>query len=79
MKLLKIYRKNRGKMSPPARGRGLKPCRKKAISRLAAVAPRTGAWIETGPSGVTIRCPCVAPRTGAWIETSKTCLRIRAH
>ena len=33
------------------------------------VAPRTGAWIETGRGFYKLR-PCyVAPRTGAWIET----------
>ena len=43
-------------LSPPARGRGLKPsCDAPALSRV-SVAPRTGAWIET------IRFPC----TAAW-------------
>ena len=39
-------------MSPPARGRGLKHRDGTAAARLAVVAPRAGAWIET--------CSCTA-------------------
>ena len=57
--------------SPPARGRGSKRCRHGAVTAMAAVAPRAGAWIETvgsrrRPSAITT----VAPRAGAWIETA---------
>jgi len=34
-----------------------------------AVAPHTGAWIETECSALPSRPPRVAPHTGAWIET----------
>jgi len=34
-----------------------------------SVAPRTGAWIETPPGGLSQDRGAVAPRTGAWIET----------
>ena len=36
----------------------------------AAVAPRTGAWIEMSQKMVTEQGSGVAPRTGAWIEIS---------
>ena len=35
------------KMSPPARGRGLKPVSEEDRNQSASVAPRAGAWIET--------------------------------
>ena len=38
----------------------------------AGVAPRAGAWIETGRKGVAMTCNLVAPRAGAWIETQAT-------
>ena len=34
------------------------------------VAPRAGAWIETGKAGQRPLWPEVAPRAGAWIETT---------
>ena len=34
------------------------------------VAPRAGAWIETGKSVSLLLCLHVAPRAGAWIETA---------
>ena len=34
------------------------------------VAPRAGAWIETGKGSPLARAVIVAPRAGAWIETS---------
>ena len=33
------------------------------------VAPRVGAWIETGWAGWIPSCTRIAPRVGAWIET----------
>ena len=36
-----------------------------------AVAPFTGAWIETGVGQWSCVTKTVAPFTGAWIETSK--------
>ena len=35
-----------------------------------SVAPRRGAWIETGRTYETAKKVWVAPRRGAWIETS---------
>ena len=41
-----------------------------------AVAPHTGAWIETPPPFFyTLSCP-VAPHTGAWIETPMSSVSI---
>ena len=34
------------------------------------VAPRVGAWIETGMVAQNVRDTIVAPRVGAWIETA---------
>jgi len=34
-------------VSPPARGRGLKPKKDAGELQIIGVAPRTGAWIET--------------------------------
>ena len=34
-----------------------------------AVAPHTGAWIETQRNNAYKSRSCVAPHTGAWIET----------
>ena len=36
-------------MSPPARGRGLKPVIQDDLWQIYHVAPRAGAWIETSP------------------------------
>ena len=56
--------------SPPVRGRGLKQSQPKdPLCRL--VAPRAGAWIETGNTGRGPERQGVAPRAGAWIETRK--------
>jgi len=58
------------KMSRPVRARGLKPEAAKGRNRDVTVAPRAGAWIETGyASNSALRFP-VAPRAGAWIETT---------
>ena len=35
-----------------------------------AVAPRVGAWIETGKTRLAVLMSIVAPRVGAWIETA---------
>ena len=35
------------------------------------VAPRAGAWIETGTRTIERAAYAVAPRAGAWIETAK--------
>ena len=37
------------------------------------VAPRAGAWIETGMALSSQLLPGVAPRAGAWIETATAC------
>ena len=56
-------------VSPPARGRGLKPSVISSADSSKMVAPRAGAWIETWtPKTSSNRCE-VAPRAGAWIET----------
>ena len=47
------------------------------VESSARVAPFTGAWIETGETGLSQTPQPVAPFTGAWIETwqptSQTC------
>jgi len=58
-----------GPGSPPARGRGLKLSGNVSNRQRFDVAPRTGAWIETGPPRQQPGQIVVAPRTGAWIET----------
>ena len=60
-------------MSPPARGRGLKPLPHSPYWTLAYVAPRAGAWIETDVRIPLHRVGRVAPRAGAWIETNRYC------
>ena len=54
--------------SPPSRGRGLKQPMLGETTHL-AVAPFTGAWIETPLGAVCYQFLKVAPFTGAWIET----------
>ena len=57
-------------MSHPVWVRGLKLTVPLATVRAVPVAPRVGAWIETGvPRLITPLGPSVAPRVGAWIET----------
>ena len=55
--------------SHPSRVRGLKQHLGDAAG-WQAVAPLTGAWIETSASGRPCCRVYVAPLTGAWIETS---------
>ena len=55
--------------SPPVRGRGLKLRFNFFIRPKSPVAPRAGAWIETGRYSHDQREVTVAPRAGAWIET----------
>ena len=55
-------------MSHPTRVRGLKPVFKLSPP-ITAVAPHTGAWIETNNSLGMFSMVIVAPHTGAWIET----------
>ena len=43
----------------------------KALPGMSKVAPRAGAWIETGHRGRDTLSRFVAPRAGAWIETSR--------
>mgnify|MGYP007124301531 CR=1 FL=1 len=65
-------------MSRPSRARGLKLGQGRR-DRLPAVAPFTGAWIETARSRLSKPRKGVAPFTGAWIETWTTisCARSR--
>jgi len=56
-------------MSHPAWVRGLKRYIRFVINLYNYVAPRVGAWIETGMSNYEIITSHVAPRVGAWIET----------
>jgi len=51
------------------RVRGLKPGIAKALAIQYGVAPRAGAWIETGQKSSRVQSCVVAPRAGAWIET----------
>ena len=55
--------------SPPAWGRGLKRIRDLSGRNALEVAPRVGAWIETGFCRRKKKTEQVAPRVGAWIET----------
>ncbi len=64
------YRSGSVARSLPARGRGSKPRSAQALSPHSAVAPRTGARIETSKPQRADRKNRVAPRTGARIETS---------
>ena len=57
-------------MSHPSRVRGLKLQHLNAARPISAVAPFTGAWIETPEEGGDIELQGVAPFTGAWIETT---------
>ena len=56
-------------MSPLTQGRGLKHIELAEEMRNNAVAPHTGAWIETLFIDTNIFFTSVAPHTGAWIET----------
>ncbi len=58
------------RLSPPARGRGLKLDQGMTCIEYSNVAPRTGAWIETLSEAKKKLEADVAPRTGAWIETA---------
>ena len=56
--------------SPLTQGRGLKQSSKVLAEDYKAVAPHTGAWIETRLPSANQRRARVAPHTGAWIETA---------
>ena len=56
-------------LSRPARARGLKLRSETLDSARILVAPRAGAWIETGVPVYGDEGVYVAPRAGAWIET----------
>ena len=43
------------------------------------VAPRVGAWIETGVTTMQSRAKHVAPRVGAWIETCWIRKKYKVH
>ena len=58
--------------SLPVRGRGSKLIQPARIVTRANVAPRAGAWIETGSLRLFPLRTRVAPRAGAWIETLRT-------
>jgi len=60
-----------GNTSRPAWARGLKQLERSLTAEGKAVAPRVGAWIETGREAELAPPPTVAPRVGAWIETQK--------
>ena len=55
--------------SLPSRERGLKRKLDDAHAENDAVAPFTGAWIETTRTQYPVAWLMVAPFTGAWIET----------
>ena len=56
-------------MSHPEWVRGLKLVNHHKEHHRKEVAPRVGAWIETGYRIAIVRTKHVAPRVGAWIET----------
>ena len=69
-------------MSRPAWARGLKPFFSYDFTTSLIVAPRVGAWIETGWTQDLVNKLTVAPRVGAWIETyeqNKDNLRTRSR
>ena len=55
--------------SRPSRARGLKRIGRAFVEKCPAVAPFTGAWIETPSIRTRRNIRTVAPFTGAWIET----------
>ncbi len=55
----------------------LTPCQ--GIYLCLLVAPRAGAWIETGQAAEGDNEQRVAPRAGAWIETCTVPPRLRAR
>jgi len=57
-------------LSLPPRERGLKQSGKHLQLAEAAVAPPSGAWIETNHSDTKTGRTIVAPPSGAWIETT---------
>gem|GEM_PF-1080846 len=63
----------RAPRSLPARERGSKHPIACPHRPGCAVAPRAGAWIETGPHRLSNPATWVAPRAGAWIETPRRC------
>ncbi len=65
-------------MSRPVRARGLKQFSQHSVSEVLQVAPRAGAWIETGNIASGKISMYVAPRAGAWIETCLTVASIYA-
>ena len=69
MKLLPGMTNPGGVVSPPTRGRGLKPYRNESLLAGTVVAPHAGAWIETDSFRGRHRDLAVAPHAGAWIET----------
>ena len=56
-------------VSPPMRGRGLKPNWTSNYTSVLTVAPHAGAWIETFCRDLCLYRRRVAPHAGAWIET----------
>ena len=70
LKLNMVILQNVPIMSLPVWERGLKRKGELPKKEVLKVAPRVGAWIETGLTRYLLsRCE-VAPRVGAWIETS---------
>jgi len=55
--------------SHPVRVRGLKPYPLDLRTCGSLVAPRAGAWVETGLRVIRSLAGWVAPRAGAWVET----------
>ncbi len=67
--------------SLPVRERGLKLSLCQREGPLRWVAPRAGAWVETGSGAPEDWLVPVAPRAGAWVETTwltstSTCWRV---
>ncbi len=69
MKPSKEARDKMAAVSPPTRGRGLKPANNNGRYTVLDVAPHAGAWIETVSDREFMFSLEVAPHAGAWIET----------
>ena len=55
-------------MSPPARGRGLKPLVEMSPEALEVVAPRAGAWIETATPALSVTVLASPPARGRGLK-----------
>ena len=72
LKLLQSYKGSCAAPSPPARGRGLKHVLNITIVLGRRVAPRAGAWIETGRTATMLAVWQSPPARGRGLKHSRT-------